>query len=71
MPILAAEDLIVLKLLYNRRKDLVDIEHIVDAMGDALDMPYIRRWLIECVGRDDARLADLDALLAGRERRRP
>ena len=61
MPILAPEDLIVLKLLFNRHKDIVDIERIV-AAGTALDWPYIRHWLIECVGKDDARMATLSAL---------
>jgi len=61
VPILAPEDLIVLKLLFNRRKDVVDIERIV-AAGSALDWSYIRHWLIECVGKDDARMATLSAL---------
>ena len=62
MPILAPEDLIVLKLLFHRHKDVVDIERIVAAMGADLDWPYVRRWLIECVGEDDARMATLSAL---------
>ena len=61
MPILAPEDLIVLKLLFNRHKDVVDIERIV-AAGSALDWSYIRHWLIECVGKDDTRMATLGAL---------
>ena len=61
VPILAPEDLIVLKLLFNRHKDVVDIERIV-AAGSALDWPYIRHWLIECVGEDDARMVALNTL---------
>ena len=65
VPILAPEDLIVLKLLFNRHKDVVDIERIVAAMGADLDWPYVRRWLIECVGEDDARMDTLNTLLEG------
>ena len=61
VPILAPEDLIVLKLLFHRHKDIVDIERIV-AAGTALDWPYVRHWLIECVGEDDARMATLNTL---------
>ena len=61
VPILSPEDLIVLKLLFNRHKDIVDIERIV-AAGTALDWPYIRHWLIECVGEEDARMATLNTL---------
>ena len=61
VPILAPEDLIVLKLLFHRHKDVADIERIV-AAGSALDWPYVRHWLIECVGEDDARMATLNNL---------
>ena len=61
VPILAPEDLIVLKLLFHRHKDVVDIERIV-AAGPVLDWAYIRHWLIECVGDDDARMATLNTL---------
>ena len=65
VPILAPEDLIVLKLLFNRHKDVVDIERIVAAMGAELDWPYVRHWLIECVGEEDARMDTLNTLLEG------
>ena len=69
VPILAPEDLIVLKLLFHRHKDVVDIERIVAAMGADLDWPYVRHWLIECVGKDDARMDTLNALVEGDSRR--
>ena len=69
VPILAPEDLIVLKLLFHRHKDIVDIERIVAAMGADLDWPYVRRWLIECVGKDDARMDTLNTLLQEDSRR--
>ena len=62
VPILAPEDLIVLKLLFHRHKDIVDIERIVAAMGADLDWPYVRHWLIECVGKGDARMDTLNTL---------
>ena len=62
VPILAPEDLIVLKLLFHRHKDIVDIEHIVATGETALDWPYVRHWLIECVGEDDARMATLNTV---------
>ena len=64
IPILSAEDLIVLKLLFNRHKDIVDIEHIVAAIGEELDQAYIRTAIIECVGEDDSRLATWEATVA-------
>ena len=60
VPILSAEDLVVLKLLFNRHKDIVDIEHLIAAVGRELDRAYIRSVLIECVGEDDLRMATLE-----------
>ena len=64
VPILSAEDLVVLKLLFNRHKDIVDIERIMETSTKALDHAYIRRWLVECVGADDSRVGTWDSLLA-------
>lgn len=69
VPILAPEDLIVLKLLFHRHKDVVDIERIVAAMGADLDWPYVRHWLVECVGKVDARMDTLNTLLEEDSRR--
>lgn len=60
VPILSAEDLVVLKLLFNRHKDIVDIEQLIAAVGSGLDRAYVRSTLIECVGEDDTRLATLE-----------
>ena len=40
---MAPEDLILLKLIASRRKDLADIEEIV-TICQSLDMPYLRQW---------------------------
>lgn len=61
--ILSAEDLAVLKLLFRRGKDLVDIERMVGVMGSRLDRAYVRRWLVDCVGEDDHRVVWWDELM--------
>ena len=65
VPILSAEDLVVLKLLFNRHKDIVDIEHLIAAVGSELDRTYVRSMLIECVGEDDSRVATLERAFTG------
>ncbi|MBX3024574.1 hypothetical protein KF840_06665 [bacterium] len=62
--ILSAEDLTLFKLLFFRGKDLVDIERILAVQGEQLDRAYVRRWLIDCVGADDARVRRWDELCA-------
>lgn len=62
--ILSAEDLVVLKLLFFRGKDIVDVERVLAAQGARLDRDYVRRWLVDCVGADDARVARWDQLCA-------
>jgi len=64
VPILSAEDLVVLKLLFNRNKDIADIERLLQTSERALDRSYIRRWLIECVGAGDSRVATFESLLS-------
>lgn len=63
VPILSAEDLVVLKLLFNRHKDIVDIERLMETSPEDLDQDYIRHWLTECVGPDDSRVATWDSLV--------
>ncbi|MBM4256986.1 MAG: nucleotidyltransferase family protein [Deltaproteobacteria bacterium] len=54
--ILSAEDLVVLKLLFFRGKDIVDIDRVLSLQGDRLDRAYIRRWLVDSVGEEDERV---------------
>lgn len=63
-PALAPEDLVVLKSLFNRGKDWVDIERIVAAMGPAFDARYCRGQLVAHAGAGDPGVAQLDAILA-------
>jgi hypothetical protein len=65
---LSPEDLAILKLVYARPKDIVDLERLFAARGD-LDVPYVRSWLERIVPPADARLATL-ADLAKRFMRR-
>jgi len=60
--ILGAADLVVLKLMFNRRKDLADVEAVMVEQGPQLDRAYVRQTLAELVGPDDERLAALDAI---------
>jgi hypothetical protein len=62
--VLSAEDLVVLKMLFFRGKDLVDIERIVAIQGEKLDRDYVRRWLVECVGADAERVRKWDEICA-------
>lgn len=71
VPILSPEDLIVLKLLFNRHRDIVDIECIVAAVGERLERGYVRAAIIECVGEKDARLATWEAASASPPRPAP
>lgn len=60
--VLSAEDLTVLKLFFNRPKDQLDVERLVALQGKALDRAYVRRWLVDGVGEDDARVRWWDEL---------
>jgi hypothetical protein len=60
--ILAAEDLVVLKMMFFRRKDLADVEAILRDAGPALDHVWIRRRLVRLVGRADERVREWDQI---------
>ena len=60
--ILSAEDIAVLKFLFFRGKDIVDLERLF-AMRADLDLEYIERWLVDAVGKDDARVTKFHALV--------
>ena len=53
--VLAAEDLLVFKALFDRDKDWRDIEELVYAMAGDLDAAYARGWLERIVGKADPR----------------
>ena len=60
--ILSAEDLVTLKMLFFRGKDIVDIERVLVLQGERLDRHYIRRWLVALVEEDDERVQKWDQL---------
>jgi hypothetical protein len=53
--VLAAEDLLVFKAIFDRDKDWRDIAEIVFAVGHELDADWIESWLERIVGRQDER----------------
>jgi len=59
---LAAEAVVIFKLLFFRGKDLVDIERLV-AVRPELDRPYVRRWMVEMMGEDDERVRKWDEIV--------
>jgi len=44
VPICTAEDLIILKLIANRRQDLLDIENVLKHHSSRLDGVYLKKW---------------------------
>lgn len=58
--ILSSEDLVVLKMMFFRRKDLADVEAVMRVQGGTLDRVFIRRTLVDLVGPDDERIRALD-----------
>jgi hypothetical protein len=60
--ILAAEDLIVLKLMFFRRKDLADAEAVLRDQGSAIDRKKVRKRIVKLVGEDDERVRAWDEL---------
>jgi hypothetical protein len=60
--VLGAEDLVVLKMMFYRRKDLADVEAVLRDQGERLDRSAIRERLSALVGADDERLRELDSI---------
>ncbi|MDP9181380.1 MAG: hypothetical protein M3P04_01225, partial [Actinomycetota bacterium] len=61
IPIISATDLMVFKMLYDRRKDWADIEELV--RFGKVDVDEAKRWLTAIVGADDRRHGTLRDLL--------
>jgi len=55
--VLSAEDLLVCKMLFDRPKDWVDVDAVVNALGDRLDRSYVDGALALFVEPTDARFA--------------
>ena len=64
LAVLAAEDLAVFKVLFDRPKDWSDLREMLFALGPAFDADYALRWLRRILAPDDERLRRFEALLA-------
>jgi hypothetical protein len=62
IPILSASHLVACKALFNRSKDWVDIESILD-YGTAIDAAEVLRWVGRVAGDTDPRYDRIAALL--------
>lgn len=57
------EDLIILKLLFHRSKDIGDIKGILATHSTKIDKGYIMKTLPILVSKDDSRLKEIEELL--------
>jgi hypothetical protein len=58
---LSADDLVVLKVLYGRHKDIADLERMFAML--TIDVDYVRSWITQ-LPAPEARLAVLDDVIA-------
>lgn len=61
---LSPEDLAVMKFLFFRAKDLIDVERLVAFGGASFDRGYVEAALMDLVGDDDSRIARWKVLLS-------
>ena len=62
IPILAVEHLVVCKVIFNRPKDWVDIEAILE-LGTAIGAAEVQRWVGRFAGDEDPRYERIAAVL--------
>ena len=55
-------------MMFFRRKDLADVEALVQAQGASLDFAATRAQLVELMGEDDERVREWDAIVADLDR---
>jgi len=65
IPILAAEDLAIFKVVFDRAKDWVDLGEILYAQGGGFDAGYTLEWLERILAADDPRLRRFRELWKG------
>jgi hypothetical protein len=63
IPVLSAEHLAVCKVVYDRPKDWVDIDAMIE-LGTSLDAAEILRWVGRVVGDEDPRFDRIASVLA-------
>jgi hypothetical protein len=64
IPILAPEDLLVCKTVFDRRKDWIDIEQMLLLTAGTLDLDDVRQRVRAIVGDDDDRAARFERAVA-------
>jgi len=64
LDVLAAEDLAIFKVLFDRPKDWTDLRELLFAQGDAFDADYALRWLRRILAPEDERLRRFEALVS-------
>ena len=71
LPLPTIEDLVIMKAVANRPRDLADIEALLDAQRN-LDLRRVRRWVREFAAALDrpSILSDLETALARRRKKR-
>ena len=62
LPILAPEHLVVCKVVFNRPRDWVDIDAMLD-LGQGLDAAEVLRWVGRIAGDEDPRYTHIATLL--------
>jgi hypothetical protein len=63
VPFVSAADLVVLKLLWRRAQDVIDVQRVIAANRSTLDAAYVRETLRSILPDDDPRHAELEAYL--------
>ena len=61
--VLAAEDIVIFKTLYDRPKDWPDIEQLLAVQGQHLNFGYVREWIGRMLDADDSARNRLEQLL--------
>jgi hypothetical protein len=64
MHILSPQDLLTLKMMFFRRKDLADVEAVLRHRPQGLDARWVRAKLVDMVGEDDERIREWDSIVA-------
>lgn len=64
VPVLSAEAIAVFKLLFFRKKDLVDLERLWSFRREKLDHEWVRSQIVDMLGDEDPRIVAWDAIVA-------
>jgi hypothetical protein len=62
--ILSPQDLLTLKMMFFRRKDVADVEAVLRHPPPGLDAGWVRAKLVDMVGEDDERIREWDSIVA-------